>query len=103
MKTRSYFMRPLFAFGLALLGLLALTSVSQAQWTAYNDHVPGSGTHSNTTTLKIPTLSGPTSTNIVLKNSGTGSNLTATLYISRSAAGVGYDGNGVLPASGTPL
>jgi hypothetical protein len=104
MKTTPDFMRRIssLAFGLALCGM---TTVSQAQWTAFNDHVPGSSsqTHSNATTLKIPAATAPTSTNIVLKNIATGANLPATLTITRSANGTAYNLNGAAPAINTPL
>src|SRR5437762_10157069 len=97
-------MRRIFLRTLAsILALLGLTSISQAQWVAFNDHVPGVGTHPNATTLKIPAVGGPTSTNMLLKNIGNGTNLPVTLTITRSSAGVTYNANGSGPASGTPM
>src|SRR5437773_2398615 len=105
MKRRFYLMRRIstLALGLSLLGL---TSISQAQWTAFNDHVPGSAnqTSSNATTLKIPAAGGPTTTNIVLKNISTGANLPVTMTIARSGS-VTYtpSSTGSTPGVGTPL
>src|SRR2546426_11912632 len=91
------------AWSLAFIGL---TSVTEAQWVAFNDHVPGNigtQTSSNATTLKIPVVGGPTTTNIALKNVSNGTNLPVTLTISRSANGVLGQSQASIPASGTPL
>src|ERR1043166_8545698 len=107
MKTTSDFMPriSLKTFALAT-ALLASTSISRADWTAFNDHVPGTigtQTHSNATTLKIPAVGGVTSANVQLKDISTGTNVSAALTISRSSSGVTYNANGGVPAAGTPL
>src|SRR3954471_3458965 len=95
----------------ALLGVFALifgvNHAMRADWVAFNDHVPGTigtQTHSNATTLKIPsTTNGPVSTNIVLKDITAGTNVGVTLTISRTGSSVLYNGGGATPVSGTPL
>ena len=83
-----------------------LVDTCRGQWVAFNDHVPGAigtQTHSNATTLKIPSSSGLTSTNILLKDVATGTNLNVMLTITRIGTGVLYNANGSSPAVGTPL
>jgi len=89
-----------WVFLLIIAGCSAL-----GDWVAYNDHVPTSGlTHSNTTTLKIPSsTNGPISTNIVLKDIRTGTNVGVVLTISRTGPSVYYNQGGAQPAAGTPL
>src|SRR3954453_11716485 len=79
MNTRSDLMRrtpiTLATFGMALLAL-ASVSVSRADWVAFNDHVPGTGTSTNATTNNIRSQTiGP------LKNIVNGTNLPVTLAI----------------------
>src|SRR6185503_15450940 len=60
--------------------------------------------HANATTFKIPAANLPyTTTNGFLRNIANGTNLPVTVTITRSAAGVGYNGNGAAPSAGTPL
>src|SRR3954471_17733256 len=95
----------------ALLGVFALifgvNHAMRADWVAFNDHVPGtigSQTHSNATTLRIPsTTNGPVSTNLVLRDISSGSNLPVTLTITRSGQNVFYTIAGASPVTGSPL
>jgi hypothetical protein len=82
------------------LGLLASTVVSFAQWVAFNDHAPGTGTHANTTRYHAFTNGNPNSG--VLRNSNSGTNLPVVLTISVSAGVVGQS-SAANPAAGTPL
>src|ERR1051325_2115142 len=105
MKTTSDFMPriSLKTFALAT-ALLASTSISRADWVAFYDHTPGTigtQTHSNATTLKIPSsTNGPVSTNLVLKEITTGTNIGVTLTISRTGTNIFYTAGGASPAAG---
>jgi len=83
------------AFGMAFL---ALASLSHADWVAFNDHVPGTGTAANTTTNNIRLgTSGP------LKNIVSGTNLPVNLAITHTASGLSYTASGAGPAPNTPI
>ena len=76
-----------------VLGLLA-ASAAQADFTAFNDHVPGGGTHPNATSYRVDqTASGP------LKEITAGENLDVTLTISGS--GYRMESTSGEPAPGT--
>jgi len=67
----------------------------EVEWTAFNDHVAGAGTHANATTYAANgTSSGP------LKDINTGSSLPVVLGTGHS--GVRYAGTQGYPAAGTP-
>src|SRR3954462_14870371 len=97
MKTTSDFMSRISLSTIAL-SLFAFTAVSRADWVAFNDHSPGSGTSTNATTNSIRLqTSGP------LKNIANGTNLPATLAITTSGTGITYNNSGASPAAGNPL
>ncbi len=93
---RSIPLLPLVA-ALALLG----SPLARAQFVAFNDHAPGSGTSPNATTWDAlggaPGPSGP------LKDISTGQTLPVTLAITLSGGGVVGAGTQGSPAPGTPL
>jgi hypothetical protein len=85
---------------LGLLGLAGRAS-GQLQWTAYNDHYAGPGTHANATAWNVfgtaggaPGAAGP------LKNIASGADLPVTLTITNTGA-VGGTTSGS-PGAGTP-
>jgi len=84
------------ALGAAFVGF---ASLSPAQWVAYNDHVPSSGTSPNATTNNIRLgTTGP------LKNIATGASLSpVNLAITKSGTGITYTISGASPVAGTPL
>jgi len=85
--------------GITLSLAMALFGFSaRAEWVAYNDHVPGSGTSPNATTNNIRLQ-----TSGFLKEITTGTNLPVTLSITRSGLGITYTISGTGPAPGTPL
>jgi hypothetical protein len=83
---------------LAVLWLI-FSNAASAQWTAFNDHAPGSGTHSNTTRYHIFANGNPSGG--VLRNSINGTNLPVTLTITRASAVA--NSSTASPTAGTPL
>ena len=75
--------------------------MAQAQWVAFNDHAPGTGTHVNTTRYHAFANGYPSSG--LLRNISSGTNLTAQLAITRSASGITAANSSANPAGGTPL
>ncbi|HEY0455113.1 MAG TPA: hypothetical protein VGE41_01995, partial [Verrucomicrobiae bacterium] len=87
----------------SLVSFLCLSS--QAQFIAFNDHAPGAGTSSNSTTWSVQTNVGTANP---LRDINTGNNLGVTLTFRTNANGLS-NGMGVFfastadnPASGTP-
>ncbi len=76
-------------------------AVSSAQWAAFNDHAPGTGTHSNATHYHVFANGSPSTG--VLRDIRNGTNLTATLTMTRSASGVTANDTAANPAPGTPM
>lgn len=72
-----------------------------SQFVAFNDHAPGAGTSSNTTTWNA--LGDSPGSSGLLKNIATGTNLPVTLTITRTTTGVGSSSTQGTPAAGTPL
>src|SRR5690242_3490776 len=99
MKTTPNIMRRTYLKTLALgAAFVGFASLSPAQWVAYNDHVPGSGTSPNATTNNIRV--GNTG---FLKNISTGASLApANLAITKSGTGITYTISGAGPVVGTP-
>ena len=79
---------------------LCLSTISQAQFVAFNDHCPGPGTATNVTTWNImgnsPGSNGP------LKNIDSGAALPVTVNITRSGS-ISTGPTGANPDPGTPL
>lgn len=80
------------------MGLIAFAAGLRADWVAFNDHAPGTGTSPNATTNNIRL-----GTSAHLKNVVSGTNLNATLTLAKSGAGISYTTSGAAPANGTPL
>jgi hypothetical protein len=85
--------------------LLSSTVLSQAQWVAFNDHAPGTGSGQYTTTWNVegqpPGRTGPL-TNAVAGVLPLGAQLPVTLTIT-VAGNVTYEGAQGNPSPGTPL
>src|SRR4051794_16461007 len=100
MKTSAFSLLS-FRFGL-FVGISSLSGLANAQFVAFNDHVPTNQpqTHINATTLNA--LTGlAAGTNLVMKDITTGSPTPVTLTVSRTGAATGGAGAGV-PNPGTP-
>src|SRR4051812_30952760 len=90
---------PTFRGSLVPLALLLSAAVSNAQFVAFNDYVPGSGTAPNTTIWNVngdaPGTTGP------LKDINTGLDLPVILTTSKQG-NVVAEGTQANPAPGTP-
>ena len=75
-------------------------AVSHAQFVAFNDHAPGSGTAPNTTTWNVEGQ--PPGRTGALKNINTGADLPVILTITVSG-NVTFEGSQGNPSPGTPL
>ena len=85
--------------GLAIL-LVPFFPPASAQWIAFNDHAPGTGTHTNASRLHVTAVGNPASG--FLRNISSGTNLPVTLSITTNAA-VLMQSSAANPAPGTPL
>src|ERR1043166_3574139 len=98
-------MRTWFQGVFTTLALLGSTMASQAQWVAFNDHAPGTGTGPYTSFWNVENQApGRTGllTNAVAGVLPLGATLPVTLTIT-VAGNVTYEGSQGNPASGTPL
>jgi alpha-tubulin suppressor-like RCC1 family protein len=89
----------LFSLGVGFL--FASAGMLSAQWVAFNDHAPGSGTHAHATRYHVFANGSPAAGQ--LRNISNGTNLLTMLTITRSASGVVANDSYGTPASGTPL
>src|SRR6188508_2116966 len=82
--------------------LLAMSAaICRAQFTAFNDHFSGPGTHANATTWNVyGTTGGAPGSTGPLKDINTGGNLPVTITITNLAVGGGTTAGG--PNAGTP-
>jgi Lamin Tail Domain/CotH kinase protein len=82
------------------LSLFFLTSVGRAQFVAFNDHAPGSGTAANATTWNI--MGNSPGSSGALKDVDSGSALPVTVTITRTGS-ISTGPTGANPDPGTPL
>ncbi len=98
----AFMQRTPFKTTLLTLALVSLAGMLNAQWVAYNDHVPGtigSQTHANAT---VYNANSTTANSGALKNIQSGATLPVTMTYSREGD-VGWGSSAGVPNSGTPL